>query len=73
MGPLPNDPTPWLINGGYPNHLLTGMILQVGPIIRSKSCRSSHTDGFQEKIQGLRCKTSCLIGALLIYHAENRP
>ena len=27
--PLPNGRTPWLINGGDPNHLLTGMILQV--------------------------------------------
>ena len=29
MGPLPNGRTPWLENGGAPNHLLTGMILQV--------------------------------------------
>ena len=28
-GPLPNGRTPWLINGGDPNQLLTGMILQV--------------------------------------------
>ena len=30
MGPLPNGLYKWLINGGDPNHLLTGMILQVG-------------------------------------------
>ena len=30
VGPLPNGRTPWLINGGDPNHLLTGMILQEG-------------------------------------------
>ncbi len=29
VGPLPNGHS-WLINGGDPNHLLTGMILQVG-------------------------------------------
>ena len=29
VGPLPNGRTPWLINGGDPNHLLNGMILQV--------------------------------------------
>ena len=29
VGPLPNGRTSWLINGGDPNHLLTGMILQV--------------------------------------------
>ena len=28
-GPLPTGRTPWLINGSDPNHLLTGMILQV--------------------------------------------
>ena len=27
--PFPNGRTSWLINGGDPNHLLTGMILQV--------------------------------------------
>ena len=31
VGPLPNGRTSWLINGGDPNHLLTGMILQVDP------------------------------------------
>ena len=30
MGPLINGQTSWLINGGDPNHLLTGMILQAG-------------------------------------------
>ena len=30
VGPLTNGRTSWLINGGDPNHLLTGMILQVG-------------------------------------------
>ena len=29
VGPLPNGRTLWLINGGDPNHLLSGMILQV--------------------------------------------
>ena len=29
--PLINGRTPWLINGGDPNYLLTGMILQVDP------------------------------------------
>ena len=29
VGPLPNGRTSWLINGGDPNHLLSGMILQV--------------------------------------------
>ena len=29
MGPLTNGRTSWLINGGDPNYLLTGMILQV--------------------------------------------
>ena len=29
VGPLPNGQTKWLINGGDPNHLLIGMILQV--------------------------------------------
>ena len=29
VGPLPNGLS-WLINGGDPNHLLSGMILQVG-------------------------------------------
>ena len=28
--PLPNGRTPWLINGGDPNYLLSGKILQVG-------------------------------------------
>ena len=32
VGPLPNGRTSWLINGGDPNHLLTGMILQVGVV-----------------------------------------
>ena len=27
--PLPNGRTSWLVNGGDPNHLLSGMILQV--------------------------------------------
>ena len=31
VGPLTNGRTPWLINGGDPNHLLIGMILQVDP------------------------------------------
>ena len=30
MGPLINGRTLWLINGGDPNYLLSGMILQVG-------------------------------------------
>ena len=30
VGPFPNGRTLGLINGGEPNHLLTGMILQVG-------------------------------------------
>ena len=29
MGPLPNGRTPWLVNGGDPNHLPIGVILQV--------------------------------------------
>ena len=29
VGPPPNCQNPWLINGGDPNHLLNGMILQV--------------------------------------------
>ncbi len=29
VGPLPNGLYKWLITGGDPNHLLTGMILQV--------------------------------------------
>ena len=29
VGPLPNGRTPWLVNGGDPNYLLTQMILQV--------------------------------------------
>ena len=29
VGPLPNGRTSWLINAGDPNHILTGMILQV--------------------------------------------
>ena len=29
VGPLTNGRTSWLINGGDPNYLLTGMILQV--------------------------------------------
>ena len=33
VGPLPNGRTPWRINGGDPNHLLTGIILQVGDVI----------------------------------------
>ena len=35
MGPLPNGRTSWLINGGDPNHLLTGMILQA-PYLKSQ-------------------------------------
>ena len=31
VGPFPNGRTSWLINGDDPNHLLTGMILQVMP------------------------------------------
>ena len=27
--PIPNGRTSWLINGGDPNHLLNGMVLQV--------------------------------------------
>ena len=30
VGPLPNGRTPWLINGGDPNYLLSGVILQAG-------------------------------------------
>ena len=30
--PFPHGRSPWLINGGAPNNLLTGMILQVGGI-----------------------------------------
>ncbi len=30
VGPLPNGLSKWLINGGDPNYLLNGMILQVG-------------------------------------------
>ena len=30
--PLPNGHS-WIINGGDPNHLLTGMNLQVGPFV----------------------------------------
>ncbi len=33
MGPLINGRTSWLINGGDPNYLLTGMILQVRTFI----------------------------------------
>ena len=29
VGPLPNRRTPWLINGGDPNYLLSGVILQI--------------------------------------------
>ena len=32
VGPLPYMASFWLINGGDPNHLLSGMILQVGDI-----------------------------------------
>ena len=31
VGPLPNGRTPWFINGGDPNHLLSEMILPVAP------------------------------------------
>ena len=31
LGPLPDGRTSWLISGGDPNHLVTGMILQVAP------------------------------------------
>ena len=34
LGLWVNGPTPWLINGGDPNHLLTGMILQVGGVVK---------------------------------------
>ena len=30
LGPFPNGRTSWLSNGGDPNYLLTGMILQKG-------------------------------------------
>ena len=30
VGPFTNGRTSWLINGGDPNYLLPGMILQVG-------------------------------------------
>ena len=29
VGPLPNGRTLWLINGGDPNYLISGVILQV--------------------------------------------
>ena len=32
VGPLPNGRTPWLINGGDPNYLLSGVILQIWDI-----------------------------------------
>ena len=32
VGPLPNGRTPWLMHEGDPNHLLNGMIFQVGPL-----------------------------------------
>ena len=31
VGPLPNGRTPWLIHGGDPNYLLSGMILHLAP------------------------------------------
>ena len=37
VGPLPNGHS-WLINAGDPNHLLTGMILQVGAALEA-NCR----------------------------------
>ncbi len=37
VGLLPNGPTSWLIHGGDPNHLLTGMILQVWTNIHMNS------------------------------------
>ena len=37
--PLTNGRTSWLINGGDPNHLLTGVILQVGLwLVSEKGC-----------------------------------
>ena len=46
VGPLTNGRTPWLINGGDPNHLLTGVILQIGFQILCKSVfgPQKHTD-----------------------------
>ena len=37
MGLLPNGRTAWLVNGGDPNYLLTGMILQVARGILTSS------------------------------------
>ena len=37
VGPLPNGRTLWLINGGDPNYLLSGMILQVCPFFTKKN------------------------------------
>ena len=46
VGPLPNGRTPWLINGGDPNYLLSGMILQVS----NTQASSIHQTGISRQI-----------------------
>ena len=35
MGPLLNDRYSWLINGGDPNYLLSGMVLQIEQVLEN--------------------------------------
>ena len=46
MGPLPNGRTPWLVNGGDPNHLLIGVILQV-PSLKLTAMLQLKMDGWK--------------------------
>ena len=47
VGPFTNGRTSWLINGAYPNYLLTGMILQVvGGWFPNPSERFARQNGF---------------------------
>ena len=43
--PFQNGRTPWLINGGGPNHLLTGMILQAG--VHNVNSKINHALGYR--------------------------
>ena len=44
----------WLINGGDPNYLLSGMILQVGPFTHFKSSIFRAYDSYDPHVQGLK-------------------
>ena len=52
VGPLPNGLYKWLINGGDPNHLLSGMILQSGDLQHSGT-KFGHGGGLNHSLRNI--------------------